>query len=177
MAQIDDFKANLIGGGARANQFRVTITPPAGIAIGLDVRRTSFLVTASNMPGSSLGEIAVPFRGRSIFVTGDRPAPETWTVTFYNDTDFMIRNAMERWHNGINDFANNTGVTTPADYQTDLFVEQLDRDDVVLKTYIFRNAFPLTIGTIDLSSAEAGELETFEVTWRYQHFEPSGVSF
>ena len=48
MANIDDFKANLIGGGARANQFRVTITPPSGIAIGLDVRRTSFLVTASN---------------------------------------------------------------------------------------------------------------------------------
>ena len=177
MEQIDDFKANLIGGGARANQFRVTITPPSGIAIGLDVRRSSFLVTASNLPGSTLGEIAVPFRGRNIYVTGDRPAPETWTVTFFNDTDFMIRNAMERWHNGINDFANNTGVTTPADYQTDLFVEQLDRDDTVLKTYIFRNAFPLTIGTIDLSSAEAGELETFEVTWRYQHFEPSGVSF
>ena len=177
MANIDDFKANLIGGGARANQFRVTITPPAGIAIGLDVRRSSFLVTASNLPGSTLGEIAVPFRGRNIYVTGDRPAPETWTVTFYNDTDFMIRNAMERWHNGINDFANNTGVTTPADYQTDLFVEQLDRDDTILKTYIFRNAFPLTIGTIDLSNAEAGEIETFEVTWRYQHFEPSGVSF
>ena len=174
---INDFKANLIGGGARANQFRVTITEPTGIAIGLDVRRTSFLVTASNLPGSTLGEIAVPFRGRNIYVTGDRPAPDTWTVTFYNDTDFMIRNAMERWHNGINDFANNTGVTTPADYQTDLFVEQLDRDDTILKTYIFRNAFPLTIGTIDLSSAEAGELETFEVTWRYQHFEPSGVSF
>ena len=177
MAAIDDFKANLIGGGARANQFRVTITPPPGIAIGLDVRRASFLVTASNLPQSQLGEIAVPFRGRNIYVTGDRPAPEPWTVTFFNDTDFMIRNAMERWHNGINDFANNTGVTTPADYQTDLFVEQLDRDDTVLKTYIFRNSFPLTIGTIDLSSAEAGEIETFEVTWRYQHFEPSGVSF
>ena len=135
------------------------------------------MVTASNLPGSTLGEIAVPFRGRNIYVTGDRPAPETWTVTFFNDTDFMIRNAMERWHNGINDFANNTGVTTPADYQTDLFVEQLDRDDTILKTYIFRNAFPLTIGTIDLSNAEAGEIETFEVTWRYQHFEPSGVSF
>ena len=175
MAQIDDFKANLIGGGARANQFRVTITPPAGIAIGLDVRRTSFLVNASNMPGSTLGEIAVPFRGRSIFVTGDRPAPDTWTVTFYNDTDFMIRNAMERWHNGINDFANNTGTSNPADYQTDLFVEQLDRDDTILKSYVFRNAFPLTIGTIDLSSAEAGEIETFEVTWRYQHYEPSNI--
>jgi len=177
MANIDDFKANLIGGGARANQFRVTITPPPGIAIGLDVRRASFLVTASQLPASTLGEIPVPFRGRNIYVTGDRPAPEPWTTTFYNDTDFMVRNAMERWHNGINDFANNTGVTAAADYQTDLFVEQLDRDDTVLKSYIFRSAYPTGIAAIDLSSEEAGALETFEVTWRYQHFEPSGVSF
>ena len=177
MAAIDDFKSNLLGGGARANQFRVTITPPPGIAIGLDVRRASFLATASNLPASTLGEIAVPFRGRNIYVSGDRPAPETWTVTFYNDTDFMIRNAMELWQNGINDYVENTGVTSPADYQTDLTVEQLDRDDTVLKTYIFRNAYPLTVAQIDLSSAEATEIETFEVTWRYQHFEPSGVSF
>ena len=177
MANIDDFKANLIGGGARANQFRVTITPPPGIAIGLDVRRASFLVKGSNLPASNLGEIAVPFRGRNIYVAGDRPAPETWTTTFFNDTDFMVRNAMERWHNGINDFANNTGVVNSADFQTDLFVEQLDRDETILKTYIFRSAFPLTVGTIELSTAEATEIETFEVTWRYQHFEPSGVSF
>ena len=177
MANIDDFKANLIGGGARANQFRVTITPPPGIAIGLDVRRASFLVTASNLPASTLGEIAVPFRGRNIYVSGDRPAPDAWSTTFYNDTDFMVRNAMERWQNGINDYANNTGTVNSADYQTDLFVEQLDRDDTILKTYIFRAAYPLTVAQIDLSTAEATEIETFEVTWRYQHFEPSAVSF
>ena len=178
MANIDDFKANLIGGGARANQFRVTITPPPGIAIGLDVRRASFLVTASQLPSSTLGDgIEVPFRGRTIYVAGDRPAPETWTTTFYNDTDFMVRNAMERWHNGINDFADATGVINAADYQTDLFVEQLDRDDTILKTYIFRSAYPTTIAAIELSTAEATEIETFEVNWRYQQFEPSGVSF
>ena len=177
MANIDDFKANLIGGGARANQFRVTITPPPGIAIGLDVRRASFLVTASQLPASTLGEIAVPFRGRNIYVSGDRPAPEPWSTTFFNDTDFMVRNAMERWQNGINDYANNTGVVNSADYQTDLFVEQLDRDDTILKTYIFRSAYPLTVAQIDLSTDEATAIEEFEVTWRYQHFEPSGVSF
>ncbi len=177
MASIDDFKANLIGGGARANQFRVTITPPPGIAIGLDVRRTSFLATASNLPGMAMETVAVPFRGRNIYIAGDRPEFETWSVTFYNDTDFMIRNAMERWNNGINDLRENTGVITPADYQSDLFVEQLDRDDTVLKTYIFKSAFPLTIGQIDLASATVNELETFEVTWRYQHFEASAVNF
>ena len=177
MANIDDFKANLIGGGARANQFRVTVTPPSGIAIGLDVRRASFLVRASILPASTLGEIEVPFRGRNIYVSGDRPAPETWSTTFFNDTDFMVRNAMELWHNGINDFANNTGVIAPSDYQTDLFVEQLDRDDTVLKTYIFKSAYPLTTSVIDLASATVNELETFEVTWRYQHFEASAVNF
>ena len=177
MGNIDDFKANLIGGGARANQYRVTIVPPPGIATGIDIRRTSFLATATNLPASTLGEIAIPFRGRNIYISGDRPAPDTWTVTFYNDTDFMIRNAMELWHNGINDFANNTGLVSPSEYQSDLTVEQLDRDDTVLKSYIFRNAYPLTVGQIDLSNAEATEIETFEVTWRYQHFEPSGVSF
>ena len=177
MANIDDFKANLIGGGARANQFRITITPPPGIAIGLDVRRTSFLVSAAAIPAIDMAFIPVPFRGRNVFYPGDRPDPGDWTTTFYNDTDFMIRNAMELWQNGINSYVDNTGLISPSDYQTDLTVEQLDRDDTVLKSYIFRNAFPLNISAIELSSAEATEIETFDIEWRYQHFEPSGVSF
>ena len=177
MASINDFKANLIGGGARANQFRVTITPPPGIAIGLDVRRTSFMCKGSNLPAQELTPIEVPFRGRKIYIAGDREFSETWTTTFINDTDFMIRNALERWSNGINDLALNTGVIDPADYQTDLTVEQLDRDDTILKTYIFRSAWPVSISAIELTSEAADALEEFECTWRYQHFEASGVNF
>jgi len=177
MAQIDDFKANLLGGGARANQYRVTITPPSGIAIGLDVRRASFLVTASNLPAQTLGEIAIPFRGRQIYIAGDRTFDDAWTTTFMNDTDFMVRNAMELWMNGINDLAEATGVTALADYQTDLQVEQLDRDDTILKSYIFRSAWPTSLSAIDLTNDQANSIETFEVTWRYQHFEASSVNF
>ena len=177
MAQIDDFKANLLGGGARANQYRVTITPPSGIAIGLDVRRASFLVTASNLPAQTLGEIAIPFRGRQIYIAGDRTFDDAWTTTFMNDTDFGIRNSMELWMNGINDLADATGVTALADYQTDLQVEQLDRDDTILKSYIFRSAWPTSLSAIDLTNDQADSIETFEVTWRYQHFEASSVNF
>ena len=176
MANIDDFKANLAGGGARPNQFRVTITPPAGIATGLDVRNASFLAKSSNLPGQTLGEIPVPFRGRNIYIAGDSEF-ETWTTTFLNDTNFNIRNAIELWMNGINDLANNTGVINSADYQSDLTIEQLDRDDTTLKTYIFRNAYPLTLGQIDVAYETTNAIEEFEVTWRYQHFEASGVNF
>ena len=177
---IDTFKANLIGGGARANQFRVTITPPTGIVTGLggpNVRRMSFLVRGSSLPASTLAEIAIPFRGREIYIAGDRTTAETWTTTFLNDTDFMIRTGMENWINGINDAATATGVVAPADYQSDLTVEHLDRDDTVLKSYIFRSAWPTSVTEIALTSEAAGAIEEFDVTWRYQHFEASGVNF
>ena len=177
MAMIDDFKSNLLGGGARANQYMVIITTPTGIATGLSTLKTTYLVKGTTLPSSNLGEIAVPFRGRNIYLAGDRVAPETWDTTFLNDTDFHVRNAMERWSNGINDYVTNSGVSAPADYTADLIVEQRDRDDSILKSYIFRAAFPTTISSIDLSADEATAIEEFTVTWRYQHFEASGVNF
>jgi hypothetical protein len=177
MANIDDFKASLIGGGARANQFRVTITPPSGIAIGLDARRTSFLVKAATLPTRTIGEIELKFRGRTIYMAGDQTPVDAWETTFINDTDFGIKNAIELWSNGINDFALNTGVVSPSDYQTDLTVEQLDRDETVLKTYILRNCWPTTSGSaIELSMETESAVEEFSVSWRYQYFDASGVS-
>jgi len=175
MAMIDDFKASLLGGGARANQFRVTITEPVGIGIGLDLSRTSFLVRSAALPASTLGEIAVPFRGRSIYLAGDRADPDTWDTTFLNDTDFMVRNAMERWHNGINDYIENTGVNFPADYTAELTVQQRDRDDTILKTYTFHHCWPTSISAIELASDANDAIEEFTVTWRFQHFSTSDV--
>ena len=85
--------------------------------------------------------------------------------------------AIELWSNGINGFATNTGVIAPADYQTDLTVEQLDRDEAVLKTYILRNCWPTNSGSaIELSMDTESTVEEFSVTWRYQYFDASGVS-
>ena len=176
MSNIDEFKANLIGGGARANQFRVTITPPSGITIGLVTRRTSFLVKAAALPTRAITEIPLKFRGRTIYLAGDAAEPEAWETTFYNDTDFMIKNAIENWSNGMNEFAEATGVVAPSDYQTDLMVEQMDRDSNVLKKYILRNCWPTNSGSaipLDMSSESA--VEEFSVSWRYQHFEASDV--
>ena len=57
-----------------------------------------------------------------------------------------------QWRDGIMELMilhNNTGVVNSADYQTDLFVEQLDRDDTILKDLYFRNCFPTTIGQLN----------------------------
>ena len=176
MATIDEFKANLIGGGARPNQFRVTFNTPGAIATGLDVRKSSFLIKTAQLPGQEFGEITVPFRGRNLYIAGDREFA-TWDTTVINDTDFMVRNGIERWLNAINDTATNTGLTNVADYTADLTVEQLDRDDTVLKSYILRNCQPTATGAIELSYETANAIEEFSVTWRYTHFEASAVNF
>ena len=178
MAQIDDFKANLIGGGYRTNQFRVTITPPAGIAIGLDVRRTSFLCKATTLPSIDITPLALAYRGRTIQIAGDRDTSGEWATTFYMDTDMMILNAFQRWSNGINDFDTNTGVNSLADYATDLTAELLDRDDTVLKTYVFKNAWPSKVGAPPALDSTAGTtIGEFECTWQYQNYSLSGVNF
>ena len=172
---VDDFKSKLRGGGARPNLFKATINFPA--YAGGDVELTSFLCEAAQLPGSTLGTIIVPFRGRQLKMAGDRTFDDAWTTTFLNDTDFGIRNSLELWMNGINNLATAEGVVALTDYQSDLTVEQLDRDDTVLKSYIFRNAWPIGLGQIDLTAEGADAIETFDCTWRYQHFEASGINF
>jgi hypothetical protein len=170
---VDDFKAKLKGGGARPNLFRATINFPA-YAQG-DVEITSFMCRAAQLPGSIMSEIIVPFRGRELKIAGDRTF-DVWSPTIINDTDFNVRNAMERWMNGINAHSANTGIVNPTDYQTDLVVEQLDKDESVLKTYTFRGCFPTNIDPIDLSYDPAAAIEEFGVTFQVQYWESNTTS-
>ena len=165
---VDDFKAKIRGGGARPNLFKATINFP-GYANG-DVELTSFLCEAAQLPASIMGTIIVPFRGRQLKMAGDRTFAE-WTVQIINDTDFAVRNSMERWMNGMNAHSANTGLASPVQYEADLRVEQLDRAGDSVKEYIFRGAFPSDLSPIDLSYATTDEVERFTVTFQYQYFD------
>ena len=169
MATIDQFKANIAGGGARANQFRVILNTPSGIATGLNAATAQFMIRSLALPGQTLGEIPIQFRGRQLYLAGDREF-ETWTTTVLNDTDFAIRNGIERWMNGINDLQTNTGVSNVTEYTADMVVQQLDRDNRVLKQYTLTSCFPQAISAIDLNMDTVNEVETFEITWRYTSF-------
>jgi len=170
---VDDFKSKLRGGGARPNLFKATINFP-GYAGG-DVELTSFLCKAAQLPASIMGTFDIPFRGRQLKMAGDRTF-EPWTVTIINDTDFAIRNAMERWMNGINAHQANTGLSNPVDYQADLIVEQLDRDGSTVKTYNFRGCFPTNVAAIDVNYETVDQIEEFTVEFQVQYWESDTTS-
>ena len=171
--RVDDFKAKLKGGGARPNLFRATVNFPA--YAGGDVELTSFMCKAAQLPASVMNVIEVPFRGRQLKIAGDRTF-EVWSPTIINDTGFEVRNALEKWMNGINGHSANTGFTNPILYQADLLVEQLDKDGSVLKTYNFRGCFPINLSAIELSYDTVDTLEEFTAEFQVQYWEANTTS-
>ena len=170
MANINDFKAKLAGGGARANQFKVVMPFPGYAQVGGEIEEMAFLCKGTQLPGMTIPVLEVPFRGRKIKIAGDRTYAD-WTVTVLNDTNFKLRNAFERWSYGINNATDNEGLTNPADYQVDAFVDHLDRNGATIKSYTFRGLFPTEIAAIELTYDEAAAVEEFTVTMAYQYFE------
>ena len=162
MATIDQFKAQLIGGGPRANRFRVFL-PRSG-------NKIEFLCKAAQIPAATVGVVPVNFRGHILKLAGDRTF-EPWSVTIINDVEFSARTALEAWQTDIQQLDSGEGITS-LDYLVDrAFVEQLNKDDSVLARYEFFNMFPQQIGNIALSSDEATAIETFEVTFDFSHWE------
>jgi hypothetical protein len=170
MANINYFKAKLAGGGARANQFKVTMPFPGYAQVGGEIEDLAFLCRSTQIPAMTIGEVDVKFRGRSIKIAGDRTFAD-WTITVYNDSNFRLRNAFERWQNGINNMTDNEGLTNPADYQVDAFIDHLDRNGNTIKSYTLRGAFPTEVGSIDLSYDEQTAIEQFNIVFKYQYFE------
>ena len=170
MANINDFKSQLIGGGARANQFRVYLHFPTYVTIGaLEGARAQFLCKAASLPASTIANVETNYRGRVVNFAGERTF-QPWTVTIINDVTFGLRNAFETWQSGIQRYAATEGKTNPADYQVELEVAQLDRNGATLKTYKFTDAYPLTIGQITLDFDIVNQIETFDVEFQYNYF-------
>ena len=198
---ITQFKSKLVGGGARPNLFEVEI-PSFPVAAGANAWRTGdsqesdmfkFMCKAAQLPASNIAEIAVPFRGRTLKVAGDRTF-DTWTITVINDENFLLRNAFEAWMQGISKNSNNTGATNPGDYMTYALVHQLGRGAdrgassseastsaggtsiIPLKTYTFFDIFPTEISDIPLSYESTDVIEEYTVTFQVQYWEPGAYT-
>lgn len=176
MANIADFKAQMIGGGARPNQFYVQLTFPSYVGLGVVAgQQAQFLCRSAQLPASTIEPITTLYRGRPVQFAGERTF-QPWTVSIYNDTSFNIRNALEVWQNGIQNYNTTLGKTNPRDYQVDLAVFQLDRSGAIIKSYKFIDAMPVNIGPIQLDFDQQNQIEQFDVEFTYNYFTSNTTS-
>ena len=191
---IDRFKNKLNQGGARSNLFAVSFGTqlgdfsfPWGDTVNSD---DNMLIKTAGLPASTITEIPVPFRGRTLKVAGDRTF-DVWTITVINDGDFKWRNIFERWMNYMVKVSDGSGSVNPADYQVDVSVAQLSRGDFggfstrgsnnanqlkVLRQYILYGVFPTNVSQIDLSYNSENEIEEFTVDLQVQWWEAADSS-
>ena len=126
MARLSEFVGALKDGGARANQFEVNITggPATLLTSSQDFR---FLCRSTTVPALTMGEIAVPYRGRQIFVAGDRTY-DTWTAGIISDRGMIMRSAFEQWQSCLGDIGGTTARSSigdnPATYYGTALIKQ-----------------------------------------------------
>mgnify|MGYP001430961114 FL=1 len=171
-----------VGQGVKPNMFMVDVNFPGSLSKSADdLETTNIMCKSAALPGSNLGVIEVPFRGRTVKIAGDRTF-DTWTVTFFNDKDFKLRGFFEEWANKINTHEANTSElfvpNSSTGYTADLKVKQLEKDDTtdgsILRQYTLFYCFPTNVSQIDLAYDSNDQIEEFTVEWQYSYFKAEG---
>ena len=167
MAQLTEFVSALREGGARANQFEVSIT---GGPVAFD-KTFTFLCKGTSVPAMAVSEVEVPYRGKKIYVSGERTY-DTWTITVFSDRDLVMRTAFEEWQSYLHDIGSSTSRTAageqPSTYYADALIHQKDRNDRNLRTYKLYDVWPTSVDALEFGFDTEGVME-FGVTFRYNY--------
>ena len=171
---VTEFRANMIGDGARPNLFEVTMRfPQLTIDSSAAATKLTFMAKAAQLPGSTVGTVPVYYFGRELKFAGNRTFAD-WTVTIINDEDFLTRNALESWMNAINSHEGNVRdmrAMNSVNYTVDAFVKQFSKTGEILKEYKFVGMFPVDVAPIDVDWGSNDSIEEFTATFAYQWWE------
>jgi hypothetical protein len=166
---INEFKSQLTGGGARANLFQVQILNPVDPVADFKV---PFMVKAANIPSSDISSFKTTYFGRTIAYAGTRTFA-TWQVTVINDEDYQIRNSMEAWMNAINSHESNVS-GLPQDYKTDALITHYSKNGDPLRSYKFEGLFPTSVSTMAMTWDGADAIQEFTVDFDYDMWTVEG---
>ena len=176
---VAEFRANMIGDGARPNLFQVSLTFPTiatnGVAAG---QKTTFMAKTAQLPGSTINSFPLYYFGRELKFAGNRTFTD-WTLQIINDEDFVIRNALESWMNSINSHTTNVrnaAAVNPSTYSVDAEVTQYGKAGQELKKYKLVGLFPVDVAPIDLDWGSNDSIEEYATTFAFQYWESDTTS-
>jgi hypothetical protein len=167
---VNEFRSQMTGDGARPNLFEVSMPFPGFASPANAQTKLTFMCKTAQLPGSTVGVVPVNYFGRELKFVGNRTFAD-WTISVINDEDFIVRNAFERWMNGINSHnfnVRNPLALAPLGYSVDSEVTQFGKQGNALKKYRFVGVYPTDITPIDVDWGSNDTIEEFSVTLTYQ---------
>ena len=169
---ISKFKGALKGGGARPSLFKFTVTGSPVTLTNLE-----YFCQVSALPPLTVTPIEKMYYGRTVKIPGDIVFGDL-TTTIYQTEDGNERFNLESWMDKINGHVDNVssleGETTNfmGKYSGVGTLFQYAKDGTkVLSEVKFVDMWPQSVTEIPLSYDTASDLEQFDVTWSYNHYE------
>ena len=169
---ISKLKGALAGGGARPSLFKFTVTGSPVTLTNLE-----YFCQVSALPPLTVTPIEKMYYGRAVKIPGDIVFGDL-TTTIYQTEDGTERFNLESWMDQINGHVDNvsslekettnfmgkySGVGTLFQYAKD--------GETTLSEVEFVDMWPQSVTEIALSYDTASDLEQFDVTWSYNHYE------
>jgi len=169
---VEEFRSNLLGDGARSNLFQVSLFIPAFVGSAEASQKLSFMAKTAQIPESNINHVSLFYFGREVKLAGTQRQFPSLPLTIINDEDFMVRRALESWLDAINSHSQNVRAPfalSALDYSTDATVTQYGKSGDILKQYNFVGLFPTNISQIDLSW-DADQIEEYTANFEFQYW-------
>ena len=173
---VSKFKGALAGGGARPSLFEFIVTDVPS-TVGTGVNNIHFYCQVSALPPLTVTPIEKMYFGRTVKIPGDIVFGDLST-TIYQTESGTERLGVEKWMDLINGHVSNVsgleGSTAAfmGKYSAKGTLTQYAKDGTkVLSTVEFVDMWPQSVTEIALSYDTASDLEQFDVTWSYNHYE------
>jgi hypothetical protein len=191
---LDTFRSGLQYDGARPNLFEVILIPPVSLPAAAGAgQQLTLMARSTQIPGKTIGVVPLYYFGREIKIPGN-PVYQEWTMTVYNDEDFLIRGVMERWQGAINSNSNNirmSGFIAPTQYSVNGSVIQYSKmgaggggprgrpgtsggpatSQTGIRRYNMVGCWPVDVSPIELDWGANDQIEEFSLTLAYQWWE------
>ena len=193
---IDDFKSVISrrSGLAPANRFAIFMSPPSQTLLNLDLQNAASNLLSGNFgPGQFVNDprdVAIlcescSLPGRQIQTLDKQhmnyrqsiKIPQGYfnedvNFVFHLTNDYHMKKLFDRWLDMIVN-SETYNIAYKKDFVTDVTIQQLNQRNVPVYGIKLKNAFPVTVNTIELDNSST-ETQKLNVTLTYEDYETEG---
>ena len=169
---ITDFYNTITQRGlARNNMFRIK-----SIGNIFDGENDDLLLYAQggSIPSRQITSSTVSFKTFDYIVPMAASYPEnsSWSVTFYCDSAYKLRDILETWSRKTFDEHKNISVQAPVDIEVVILENSFKERGAEMteqRFYTLKSCFPISVGSMSYSVGNAGEFATIPLNIAFQY--------
>lgn len=174
---IADFYNTITNRGlARSNMFRIK---SIGNVFGVDDSDLLIYAQGGSIPSRQISSSVVSFKTFDYIVpmTANYPENGSWSVTFYCDSAYKLRDILETWSRATFDEHKNISIQKEVDVELVVLENSFSNArggsshsaPIEQKSYTLKNCFPANIGSTSYTVGNAGEFATIPVNIAFQY--------